>query len=170
LAKKIDLGCGKNIKEGFIGIDKILGVDIDKVGIPFPDETINEIYSFHFLEHTDDLVFVFKEIHRVLKSNCIAEVIVPHFSNIGAFHWTHRHFFNVRGFDFIEKNHPHHFYCPDISFQIIDKNIEFKEKRNVSFSILERIVNINKFSQRVYEQYFSGWFRAYQIRIIMRKD
>ena len=47
MAKKIDLGCGKNIKEGFVGVDKILGIDIEK-GIPFADESICEIYSFHF--------------------------------------------------------------------------------------------------------------------------
>ena len=169
MAKKIDLGCGKNIKEGFVGVDKILGIDIEK-GIPFADESICEIYSFHFLEHVGDLVFVFKEMHRVLKPKSIVEIVVPHFSNIGAFHWTHQHFFNIRGFDFIEDQHSHHFYCPDVSFHILNRNIEFSEKRKYSFNLLEKIINKNAFTARIYEQYFCSWLRAYQIRIIMQKD
>jgi len=164
---KIDLGCGARVKEGFIGLDKILGHDIEKSGIPFKE--VDEIYSFHFLEHINDLPFVMEEIYKALKPNGVVEIIVPHFSNIGAFHWTHKLFFNIRGFDFVESNHPHHFYCSNIDFIIFHKSIEFSEKREYSPTIIEKLINYKKGTTRFYEQYLSNWFRAYQIRIIMRK-
>ncbi len=88
---KIDIGCGPWKKEGFLGIDNYLGegqwnvkegkpIDINhdlSKGIPFEDNTVDEVFASHFLEHTD-LDFMLQEINRVLKPGGKLEFIVPY--------------------------------------------------------------------------------------------
>lgn len=56
LAVKLDLGCGQNPKEGFEGVD-LYGdkakhkVDLFKFPWPFADDSVDEIFASHFLEH-----------------------------------------------------------------------------------------------------------------------
>jgi len=72
---KLDIGCGKNKKPGYIGIDqyKMDGVDIildvGKDKLPFEDGTVVEIHSSHFLEHltSKERCHFLNEAHRVLK-------------------------------------------------------------------------------------------------------
>ena len=70
---KLDLGSGGKKKAGFIGIDVVLGPKVDiehnlEYGIPFPDNSISEIYSSHFLEHLPDrkVPYSLKECFRAL--------------------------------------------------------------------------------------------------------
>ena len=52
---KLDIGCGKYKKNGYIGMDKreynqeILW-DINH-GFPFPNDSVDEIYTSHTVEH-----------------------------------------------------------------------------------------------------------------------
>ena len=51
---RLNLGCGPNLKEGWINIDLTDGVDLKldlRERLPFPDESVEVIYSEHFLEH-----------------------------------------------------------------------------------------------------------------------
>jgi len=72
---KIDIACGRNKKEGFIGldIDKNSDADIiaDAVCLPIKNSSIDEINSSHFLEHLypEEAQKFFDEIYRVLKIN-----------------------------------------------------------------------------------------------------
>lgn len=81
---KLDLGCGGAKKKGFIGIDAILGPGVDikhniEEGIPFPDNSVDEIYTSHFLEHVQNrkVPFVLKECARVLKAKGKVRIEVP---------------------------------------------------------------------------------------------
>ena len=81
---KLDLGCGGVKQKGFIGIDAILGPRVDleynlELGIPFPENSISEIYTSHFLEHLPDqkALFLLKEIKRVLQTNGKLTIVVP---------------------------------------------------------------------------------------------
>lgn len=71
---KLDLACGQRKREGFTGVDiaKADGVDIVYDLSKFPwefleDNSVDEIFSSHFIEHVDDLIPFMEEIHRVLK-------------------------------------------------------------------------------------------------------
>jgi predicted SAM-dependent methyltransferase len=87
----INLGCGRKKYEGYINIDANPNAqpdilrDIEK-GLPFDDNSVDYIISEHFLEHVnpDNLHFVMREIWRVLKFGCHAQIKVP----IGK-GWTH---------------------------------------------------------------------------------
>lgn len=170
---KLDLGCGKKKKAGFIGIDVVhsdevdLVCDVDNGGIPLFSGVAEKVFSFHFLEHVQNTRFVLEEIYRVLKPGGIAEIVVPHFSNIGAYHWTHKTFWNARGLDMLQPEHPHNFYCPDVAFRLCVRNIEFTEKREYHLTIIERLASLKR--GLVYEWLFASLIRAYQVRVILEK-
>ncbi len=52
---KLHLGCGYNIKDGYINIDKYIdapGVQqLDILNLPYPDNSVDEILSEHLVEH-----------------------------------------------------------------------------------------------------------------------
>ena len=56
---KIDIGAGKNKKPGFIGIDFVqqegvdIMMDVTKMPLPFKDNEVEEVWSYHTFEHLD---------------------------------------------------------------------------------------------------------------------
>jgi predicted SAM-dependent methyltransferase len=60
--KKLHLGCGRRMIDGFINIDTIPGcdlrLDLDRERLPFDDNSVDCIYAFHFLEHPNNYLFV----------------------------------------------------------------------------------------------------------------
>ena len=83
---KLNLGCGTDLKKGYINIDKvkyngIKNMDLDKFPYPFGDESVNEIIVYNILEHLKDWQRSFREMKRILKLNGIIKIIVPHFSS-----------------------------------------------------------------------------------------
>jgi hypothetical protein len=99
---KIDIGCGKNKKEGFKGVDIIPFEDVDivmdagKDKWPFEDGSVDEVHSSHFVEHLlpEERIHFVNELHRVLKnpeytngtlSKGFATIIVPHWASQRAY-------------------------------------------------------------------------------------
>ena len=70
---KLDIGCGKNKREGFIGVDIDSDSDADitasALNLPFANSSVDEVGSSHLVEHFSpaDLQKFFDEIYRVLK-------------------------------------------------------------------------------------------------------
>ena len=98
--KKLNLGCGPDIKKGYVNMDlvNLQGVDVfwdlNKSPWPFKDDTFDEVYCSHVLEHVDDLIKVMKEIKRVSKHGAVVVIRVPHFScGVSYRDPTHKSFF-----------------------------------------------------------------------------
>lgn len=97
---KLDIGCANKKRSGFVGLDiKDWGQEIVwdvRDGIPVPDESIEYIYTCHFLEHltNQESVEFFKEVYRVLKKEGIFEAWLPHGSAPEAFYPDHHSFWN----------------------------------------------------------------------------
>jgi SAM-dependent methyltransferase len=109
--RKLNLGCGRDIKEEYINIDKakISGVDVvhdlDKYPWPFKSNYFDEIYARDFIEHAKDLVMAMKEINRISRNNAKLRLIVPYWHSSCAFYPNHNYFFNVDSLKmFTEKN------------------------------------------------------------------
>lgn len=88
---KLNLGCGKDIKEGFINIDseEKQGVDIDIIadlshGIPIHTSTSSFIYSSHMIEHLNwnDGISLLKECYRCLQFGGKLRLLFPDFKKI----------------------------------------------------------------------------------------
>lgn len=90
---KLDMGCGKNKKEGFIGVDQYQmdGVDVVlKIGTDswmWEDGTIEEIHASHFLEHltAKERVHFMNEAFRVLIPGGKVTIITPHWASNRAY-------------------------------------------------------------------------------------
>lgn len=49
--------------------------------LPLPDDTVDEVYSAHCLEHVDGLEHIVREIVRVCKVGAVVEIRVPHWNS-----------------------------------------------------------------------------------------
>jgi len=80
---KLDIGCGSNKKEGFLGVDlvktKATDVVADAANLPFKDGCIDYVYSRRCLQHITNDIQALKEIYRVLKLHGKLELIVASF-------------------------------------------------------------------------------------------
>lgn len=85
---KLDIACGKNKKNGFTGVDIWKGadivVDLKKFPWPFEDNSVDEIFCSHYIEHTPDLISFANELYRIMKPGAKAEIIAPYYSSIRA--------------------------------------------------------------------------------------
>lgn len=159
--KKLNLGCGTDIKAGWTNLDRcnLPGVDtihdIEDTPLPFKDNTFDYVLCNDVLEHVN-FVKVLKDIHRILKKGGICEIRTPHFGYHRAYEDpTHINYFASKTFDFFVKDHPNNYYF-DFAFEkAIHKKIKFLV--NIFFPykfIVEKIVNINDATRLYYEQSF----------------
>jgi len=112
---KIDLGCGKNKKEGFLGVDilKLPGVDIvhglDSFPYPFSESEVDEISMDQVLEHLKEPLRVLEELYRISKDGAKITIGVPYFRSFySVIDPTHRNFFGVSWFDYFDPSKPLH--------------------------------------------------------------
>ncbi len=94
--RKLNIGSGKDRVVGFINLDIDTSTrpdivrDIEK-GMPFENDSVDEIVCSHTLEHIKDLSFVLSEFYRVCKNGAQITISVP---LMDASDMTHVRFFN----------------------------------------------------------------------------
>src|SRR3990167_123077 len=102
---KIQFGCGRDKREGYVNCDISPEVNPDKIvditkRLPFKDNSAEEILMSHLLEHTQKPIEVFREIYRICKNGAIVKIIVPYFSHESAFstmdHYSFENFFKKK--------------------------------------------------------------------------
>ncbi len=110
---RLDLACGSNKKEGFIGVDHskdtqaAIIINLEKypwrvleftdVFIPqealggfvfgeiLKDSSVYEVHCSHYIEHVTDLISFMQELHRVLIPGGRATFYAPYYSSIRAY-------------------------------------------------------------------------------------
>jgi SAM-dependent methyltransferase len=90
---KLDFGCGPNPKEGFEGVDAIKFdnvthlVDLRTAPYPWDDNSVDEAFSSHFVEHLTGLerVLFVNELYRILKPGATCQIVVPHWASCRAY-------------------------------------------------------------------------------------
>jgi hypothetical protein len=83
---KLNLGCGRNLQEGFLNVDRFgepdLRLDLEHYPWPWEENSVSEIWAVHFLEHvgeTSEAFFAFwKELYRVMHHGATISIVVPH--------------------------------------------------------------------------------------------
>lgn len=86
---KLNLGSNKFVLKDFINIDKIGYLGVDRIleikdRLDYSDETIEEIYMGHFIEHleVEDVINLLKDCYRMLKEDGKITIIIPDFEKI----------------------------------------------------------------------------------------
>ena len=181
---KVELGCGPNKKiDDAISVDMVNLEGVDIVaninnGLPFDDNSIDEIYSFHFLEHVNDLEFVLKEIHRVLKPNGKNIGTVPHFANPYFYSDpTHHSYFGLYSFSYFDKEQKllkrkvPTFYMTEF-FQVSYLRLNFTSPfvgRYAFKKFIGFFANISSYTKEFYEENFCYIIPPYEIKFELTK-
>lgn len=177
--KKLNLGCGHDIRTGWINLDKahLPGIDIvhdiEKIPLPFSNEQFDTILCQDILEHVD-FIPVLREIHRILKTGGELHLRVPHFTSWRNFDDpTHKNMFSIRTFDYFVKNcRIKREYYFDFHFSKIKQKRFLFDKNPFFYNyIVEIVVNSHKiFKDILYEATcISRLFPANSVVIVLQK-
>jgi SAM-dependent methyltransferase len=105
---KLNVGAGKTHIPGFINIDisskADISLNLSEEKLPFEDDSVDIIFSYHTLEHVPNYLHALSEIYRVLKNGGILLVGVPYVT-LTEFHLVnpyHLHNFNEHSFSFFD--------------------------------------------------------------------
>lgn len=87
--KMLNIACGNRFHKDWINIDfHSVSKEVKRInilsGLPFEDNSIDVVYSGHFLEHLtpEQAGFVLTECYRVLKQGGIIRIVVPDLENV----------------------------------------------------------------------------------------
>ena len=126
---KLNLGCGTDIKHGWVNIDRFPGPGVNHVQditdpLPFDDEAVEEVLASHVLEHLAEWENVVLEIHRVLKVGGKLTIRVPYGLCLQTYH---KRFFDELTLDgFIQQSQ--FFKSPSIEgfpvFKCLEKSVD----------------------------------------------
>jgi len=176
---KLNIGCGDDIRKGWINLDiaKIQGVDvvhdINNLPLPFENESFDYVLCQDVLEHIEYIPLL-KEFYRIMKTGGILEIRVPHFtSHFNFMDPTHKKRFSILTFDFFTLNPPfQRNYYFDFHFEKINyKKITFMKSIQFFWNyLIEPFVNSSRQIMNFYEASFlSRIFPAMNINIKLRK-
>tara|TARA_Y100000590_G_C15747715_1_gene1022845 strand:- start:13105 stop:13719 length:615 start_codon:yes stop_codon:yes gene_type:complete len=182
----IDIGCGpKKISDEYLGIDIVDYEGVDLIGDAidiiknFPDESVDKVYTSHFLEHINHFDIFIKELIRIVKPNGSITIIVPHFSN--PYYYsdpTHNNHFGLYTLFYYAESTIFKRKIPNYSK--ID-NL-FLEKVFLTFKspppfyfryllkkLIQFLVNINSYTKEFYEENLTWLFPCYEINYQLKK-
>ena len=175
---KLNVGCGNDIKKGWINLDiaPVNGVDvvhnIENLPLPFDSNVFDEILCRNILEHVE-YIPVLKELNRILKEGGSLVITVPHFTSVDNFiDPTHKKMFSWRTFFFFSKQSwQNRSYYFDFSFSSI-KEISVRFNKGVFFYnyLVEPVVNLHPRIKDVYEiTFLSRLFPAQYLHVHLIK-
>lgn len=174
MSKKLHLWCWSDAKPGYINQDIIkfpwvdLVFDLDNFPYPFDENSLDEVYSAHVLEHVTDLGQVMEELTRICKSGAQIKVIVPYFSNPGTrADYTHKRWFTTGTFAYFHPDFP---YNHNAKIAVKSYRIHFFWNRKVFLRsapinwIPDFFINL---FPRVYERFFAYIFPSAEIHYLL---
>ena len=157
---RLNIGAGLTYIPGFTNIDissnADISLDLGKDKLPFKDDSVDLIFSYHTLEHIPNYIFVLSEIHRVLKNGGLFLVGVPYVT-LTEYHLVnpfHLHNFNEFSFDF--------FNGKELKGTAVEENEIFFEK------IFHRFHYIGLFN--IIPPPFRTWCRRHLLNVVRKID
>jgi hypothetical protein len=180
---RLNLGSGMRPRPGFYNVDQLPlpGVDIladlNEPLSALPDNSVNEIYCRHTLEHVSRFMELLSELHRITRPDGRIEIIVPHFSNpYGYSDPTHVRFFGLYSFFYFcdPADQPRRkvpsFYLPQrfqverVECRLLKQSLGDKLLR----AVLQPLINLSPNWLDWYERRLCRWIPANDIRYVLR--
>lgn len=183
----LELGCGNRKRNRqAIGVDMLDYPDVDIVGdvyevlASFPTQSVDAVYSYHFVEHVPDVRKLLSELARIVKPNGYVEFVAPHFSSPYFYSDpTHRIFFGLYTFCYFANRSPFARHVPTYGykteFKIAKVDLIFKSARPFYFRygikrVVGSIFNSCNFMKELYEENFCYLFPCYEVRYILQRE
>ena len=180
MATGLNLGCGRDIRPGYVNLDSadLPGVDVvhdlSRLPLPFEDGRFDHVLCNDVLEHLD-YPPVLGEIHRVLRPGGRVEVRSPHFTARSVYlDPTHRTAFSIDTLRFFvtEDAFATRSYYFAFHFSRVERaRIVFHRYRGQPWNyVLEALVNRSPRAQALYEDTgISRLFPASNIEVVLVK-
>ena len=167
----LNIGCGNKLVAEAINVDLTPATspdvvhDLNCLPWPFPDNQFDEVLAYDVIEHLDNTVAIFEEIHRVCCPGAIVRITVPHFSCSNAYSDpTHRRYFGRFSFDYMTGESENSFYT----------RVRFRER---SCQIIFHPTLFNKLTWRIANRYptayerrwawiFPAWFITVELEVL----
>ena len=176
--KKLNLGCGTDIKGGWTNLDitDLPGVDVvddvNNIPLPFEDESFDHILAQDILEHIEYIPLL-KDLFRMLRPGGTIQIRVPHFTSRYNFNDpTHKKMFSSKTFDFFVSGASYgRDYYFDFHFsENLATKIRFEKGIYLYNYLMEPFVNISRQTRTVYEATFlSRIFPAGMMEVTLKK-
>jgi len=105
---KLNIGAAITRIPGFVNIDissvAELSLDLNKDPLPFENDSVDLVFSYHTLEHVEHYIFALGEIHRVLRHGGRFLLGVPYVTSteLNLVNPYHKQHFSERSFDFFD--------------------------------------------------------------------
>ena len=134
---KLNLGCGDKMRVGYCNVDTCgqpdQVCDLSHFPWPWADDSVDEVYSSHYLEHVGDFEQTILEIYRILKPDGRIHFLVPHFRNPLTPWHLHRWSFSIYTPERL---------CQKLPYQWDGRQLFAKELVRANFSSIRRSVGL----------------------------
>ena len=176
---RINLGCGNDLREGYVNVDSSATVnpdkvwDLEKTPLPFADDSFDEVVANHVLEHIHNFIPLMHDIHRICKSDASIRIRTPFYASWGQFNDpTHVRFFSPFTFNYFNswKNFSHEVAARDVMFEAHSIRLNYAVGRA---RILNRLFNpLINLHHAFYCRFLAWIFPASEIQfhLIVRKS
>lgn len=153
---KLNLGCGKEYKEGYFNVDQDKNIKADvhfnlnKYPYPFPEKSIKTVLAYNVMEHLNEPQQFLEECYRILEPNGKMYIQVPLFGAWSGPHINHKYAgFTPYSFKILEQKRWKFEFtkCPfKVKNMKVSTPFSWKIRFPWQFSLLNMFVN-NVFSQ-----------------------
>lgn len=184
---ELELGCGNRKRNRqAIGVDVLDYPDVDIVGdvyevlASFPAQSVDAVYSYHFVEHVPDVPKLLSDLARIVKPNGYVEFVAPHFSNPYFYSDpTHHSFFGLYTFCYYANSCPFSRHVPmygyKAEFRIVKVDLIFKSTRPFVLRygikrVIGSLFNSCNYFKELYEENFCYLFPCYEVRYILQRE
>lgn len=121
---RLHIGAGLDYRDGWVNIDIDESVKADyhcdMADMPFDNDTFDEVYSHHALEHGRDLVQIVAEMVRVSKNGAEWTITVPYWT------WSQN-----------QGNPHHHIYFSEHTFNFFGKTYKRGHNKDWTLEVLD---------------------------------
>jgi len=156
---KLNIGAGKEKKEGYITLDGSSQVNPDVLAnleekLPLKDNSFDEIIGNHILEHINNLNGLMKELNRISKKGGLIKIKVPFYLSVGAFmDPTHKRFFTPFTMNYFCDSHYNYETTNKPLFKLLKVKLRYTFTRKIINFFINPLINLN---HNIYCKFFAG--------------
>lgn len=167
MPRVLDVGCGPNKYPGAVGLDmnSDTAADIlcqlDAGGLPFCDNSFDEVRAVHVIEHVANVVRTMEEFHRVTRPGGTIFLVTPHYTDYSSFRDpTHRWHLNTFSFLYFYPGGMHGRDMWYTRVRLRERRLTVRLLRLWRAFGFEFLVNHAPWFRRFWEQYLSFLIRG----------